>query len=53
MFYLLRNLFALLGLVVVALAIFAAVKFGPVVQTFSSFDEKIDRHLCRNDEQAS
>jgi uncharacterized protein (DUF302 family) len=40
MFYLLRNLFALLGLVVVAVAIFAAVKFGPVIQTFSSFDEK-------------
>ncbi len=40
MFYVLRNLLALLGLVVVALAIFVAVKFGPVVQTFSSFDEK-------------
>lgn len=39
MFYLLRNLFALLGLAVVALAIFAAVKFAPLTQTFASFDE--------------
>ena len=39
MFYLLRNLFALLGLAVIALVIFAAVKFGPITQTFASFDD--------------
>lgn len=40
MFYVLRNLLALIGLIAVVLMIFAAVKFAPIVKTFSSFDEK-------------
>jgi len=40
MFYALRNLFALLGFVVVIVAIFAAVKMAPTMQAFESFDEK-------------
>jgi uncharacterized protein (DUF302 family) len=40
MFYALRNLFALLGFVVVIAAIYAAVTFAPMMQAFDSFDEK-------------
>jgi len=40
MFYALRNLFALVGFIAVVIAIYAAVKISPVMQTFESFDEK-------------
>jgi uncharacterized protein (DUF302 family) len=40
MFYALRNLFALVGVVVFAACIYAAVKFGPALEAFQSFDEK-------------
>jgi uncharacterized protein (DUF302 family) len=40
MFSVLRNLLALIGLIAVALMVFAVVKFTPIAQTFSSFDEK-------------
>ena len=40
MFYALRNLFALVGFVVVAIAIYSAVKIAPMKQVFDSFDEK-------------
>jgi len=40
MFYALRNLFALLGFVAVVLAIYAAVKMSPMMETFDEFDEK-------------
>lgn len=40
MFYALRNLFALLGLAVVIIAIYAAVKMAPMMQAAESFDEK-------------
>jgi len=40
MFYALRNLFALLGFVVVAVVIYGAIKMAPMMQTFESFDEK-------------
>ncbi len=40
MFYALRNLFALIGVVAVVFAIFAAVKMAPMMKTFDSFDEK-------------
>ena len=40
MFYALRNLFALVGFVVIVIAIFAAVKFAPMAKTFASFDEQ-------------
>ena len=40
MFYALRNLFALFGFIVIVAAIYAAVKFAPMVQAFDAFDEK-------------
>jgi len=40
MFYALRNLFALLGFVAVVIAIYAAVKMAPMIQTFDTFDDK-------------
>ncbi len=40
MFYVLRNLFALIGVVAVVFAIFAAVKMAPMMKTFDSFDER-------------
>jgi len=40
MFYALRNLFALIGFVIVAAAIYAAVVYAPVIKAFDSFDEK-------------
>jgi uncharacterized protein (DUF302 family) len=40
MFYALRNLFALIGLVAVVFAICAAVKMAPMMKTFDTFDEK-------------
>ena len=40
MFYALRNLFALVGFIVILLAIFAAVKFSPMAKTLTSFDGK-------------
>jgi len=40
MFYALRNLFALVGFVIVAAAIYAAVVYAPVIKAFDSFDEK-------------
>ncbi len=40
MFYALRNLFALLGFMTVVVAIYAAVKMAPMMQTFDTFDEK-------------
>jgi len=40
MFYALRNLFALLGFAVVIIAIYAAIKMAPMMQSFESFDEK-------------
>lgn len=40
MFYALRNLFALLGFIAVVVAIYAAVKMSPMIETFDTFDEK-------------
>jgi len=40
MFYALRNLFALLGFIAVVIAIYAAVKMAPMIQTFDTFDDK-------------
>ena len=40
MFYALRNLFALVGFIVILLAIFAAVKFSPMAKSLASFDGK-------------
>jgi uncharacterized protein (DUF302 family) len=40
MFYALRNLFSLIGLAVVVVAIYAAVTFAPMMKAFNSFDEK-------------
>ena len=40
MFYALRNLFALIGVVAVVFAVSAAVKMAPMLETFESFDEK-------------
>ena len=40
MFYALRNLFALVGFIVVVAAIYATVMFSPMFQAFGSFDEK-------------
>ena len=40
MFYALRNLFALVGFIVILLAIFAAVKFSPMAKSLTSFDGK-------------
>lgn len=40
MFYALRNLFALIGLIVVIIAIYGAVKMAPMMQAFDEFDEK-------------
>jgi len=40
MFYALRNLFALVGFAVIALLIYGAVKFAPMIQTFNTFDER-------------
>jgi hypothetical protein len=39
MFYALRNLFALIGYIVVVIAIVVAVKVAPMRQTFESFDK--------------
>jgi uncharacterized protein (DUF302 family) len=39
MFYALRNLFALVGFLVIVVAIYAAVKIAPMKQTFDTFDE--------------
>lgn len=39
MFYALRNLFALVGFLAVVIAIYAAVKIAPMMQTFETFDE--------------
>ncbi len=40
MFYTLRNLFSIIGLAVIALAIYGTVKMGPMMQSFDSFDER-------------
>ena len=40
MFYALRNLFSLIGFVVIVLAIYGAIKLGPMMHTFDSFDER-------------
>ena len=40
MFYVLRNLFALIGFVVIVLVIYGTVKMGPMMQAFDSFDER-------------
>jgi uncharacterized protein (DUF302 family) len=40
MFYALRNLFALVGFAAIVLVIYGAVKMGPMMQSFDSFDEK-------------
>ena len=40
MFYALRNLFALVGFVIIAAAIYAAVVYAPMMKAFDSFDEK-------------
>lgn len=40
MFYALRNLFALIGVVAVVFALSAAVKMAPMMQSLDSFDEK-------------
>lgn len=40
MFYALRNLFALVGFIVIVIAIYGAVKIAPMMQTLDSFDEK-------------
>ncbi|HHJ35395.1 MAG TPA: DUF302 domain-containing protein [Gammaproteobacteria bacterium] len=40
MFYALRNLFALIGVVAVIFAICVAIKMAPMMKTFDSFDEK-------------
>ena len=40
MFYVLRNLFALVGFTAVVIAIYATVKFAPVMQTLDTFDAK-------------
>lgn len=40
MFYALRNLFALVGFIAVVVALYAAVKMAPMMQSFDSFDEK-------------
>ena len=40
MFYALRNLFALLGFAVVVAAIYVAVSYSQMLQTFNHFDEK-------------
>ena len=40
MFYALRNLFALIGFIVIVLVIYGTVKMGPAMQSFDSFDEK-------------
>jgi len=40
MFYLLRNLFALVGFAAIALIIYGTVKMGPMMQSFNSFDDK-------------
>lgn len=40
MFYALRNLFSLVGFVAVVIALYAAVKISPMMQTLESFDEK-------------
>ncbi len=40
MFYALRNLFSIIGLAVIALAIYGTVKMGPMMQSFDSFDER-------------
>lgn len=40
MFYALRNLFALIGVAVLVVGIYAAVKFGPVYDAFQQFDDK-------------
>lgn len=40
MFYALRNLFALVGFMAILVAIYAAVKMAPMLQTFDSFDDK-------------
>lgn len=40
MFYALRNLFSLVGFVVILLAIYAALKFAPMLRTLDGFDDK-------------
>ncbi|MCK5395323.1 MAG: DUF302 domain-containing protein [Gammaproteobacteria bacterium] len=40
MFYALRNLFSLIGFIVVVAAIYVAVTFAPMMKAFDSFDEK-------------
>ena len=40
MFYALRNLFSLIGLAVVVVAIYTAVTFAPMMKAFDSFDDK-------------
>jgi len=39
MFYALRNLFALVGLIAVVVAIYGAVKIAPMMQVFDEFDD--------------
>jgi len=40
MFYALRNLFALVGVVVVAALIYCAIKMAPMIEAFEGYDEK-------------
>lgn len=40
MFYALRNLFALIGVFVMLLVVYAAIKYQPVIQSLQDFDEK-------------
>ncbi len=40
MFYALRNLFALVGFAAIIFIIYGAVKMGPMMQAFDSFDER-------------
>ncbi len=40
MFYALRNLFALVGFLVIVIAVYGAVKMAPMMQAFDAFDEK-------------
>ena len=35
-----RNIFAILGLVVAVVAVYASIKMAPMIQTFNTFDEK-------------
>jgi len=40
MFYALRNLFALVGFMAIVVAIYGAIRMGPMMQVFDTFDDK-------------